>query len=490
MQGKKYYQPKLFTTYNLADRIPEDNFYRRLKEILNLNFVRKSTASYYGQKGQQSIDPIVFFKLSLVGYMENICSDRKLVDHCAMRLDILYFLDYDIDEELPWHSTVSRTRKLFGEEIFTAVFQNVLKLCIDKGMVSGRRQAIDSALIKANASLDSLERKEILEDSKDYIKEVEQNNNPEKSDNPQPPKKKIGTYDTDKKLSNKTYTSTTDPDAKISYKPNKPRRLNYLSQVSVDIGSHVITHIQADFADKKDNECLPSILDKTRANLQLNGLKLEQVACDSNYSSADVLKYLDVNNITGYIPNTGTYKSSRKGFTYYPQGDYYKCSQGKDLVYSKMITKRNTEFKEYRSKVEDCKSCPVKQTCIGKSSQKQILNTIDKPYFEKMLDRVKTPYGKYLTKKRHATVEPVFGSLIEYGGMKKIMPKGISQANKNMTMAAVAYNLKKYMKTVTKKSKSKVIEREMKVVRELEYLYSNILLFLYNTIYNRASIQN
>ena len=94
--------------------------------------------------------------MSLVGYLENINSDRQLVEHCSMRLDILFFLSYDIDEELPWHSTISRTRQLLGEEIFRKVFKWVLKRCVDKGMVAGRRQAVDSALIKANASMDSL----------------------------------------------------------------------------------------------------------------------------------------------------------------------------------------------------------------------------------------------------------------------------------------------------------------------------------------------
>ncbi|WP_207421542.1 transposase [Desertivirga brevis] len=54
-----------------------------------------------------------FFKLLLTGYLENITSDRKLIEHCSMRMDILYFIGFDIDEELPWHSTISRTRQLY-----------------------------------------------------------------------------------------------------------------------------------------------------------------------------------------------------------------------------------------------------------------------------------------------------------------------------------------------------------------------------------------
>ena len=70
-----------------------------------------------------------------------------------MRMDVLYFIGYDLDEELPWHSTLSRTRKLYGQEEFVAIFKQVLKLCINKGLISGKRQAVDSVLVKANASI-------------------------------------------------------------------------------------------------------------------------------------------------------------------------------------------------------------------------------------------------------------------------------------------------------------------------------------------------
>jgi transposase len=94
--------------------------------------------------------------LILVGYLENLNSDPKIIAHSKMRLAILFFLDYELDEELPWHSTISRTRALYGEEVLKELFSKVLSLCVSKGMLSGRRQAIDSAFVKANASMDSL----------------------------------------------------------------------------------------------------------------------------------------------------------------------------------------------------------------------------------------------------------------------------------------------------------------------------------------------
>src|SRR5215218_438602 len=173
MQGKKNYQEKLFINFQLSQYVPAENFYRRLKESLDLQWLYKSTKSYYGREGQQSIDPIVFFKLILVGYLENLNSDRKIIAHSKMRLDILFFLGYDLGEELPWHSTISRTRQLYGEEVFKELFSKLLSLCVNKGMLSGRRQAIDSAYIKANASMDSLVEKQIIEDGQHYLEELQ-----------------------------------------------------------------------------------------------------------------------------------------------------------------------------------------------------------------------------------------------------------------------------------------------------------------------------
>jgi len=180
MQGKKHYQPKLFHTFQLSDRVPKTSFYRQLKEVLDFQFLYKMTRPYYGVCGQKSIDPVVFFKLCLVGYLENIISDRKLIDHCSMRMDIIYFLDYDIDEELPWHSTVSRTRQLFPEEVFEELFNQVFSMCVSKGMVSGHSQAIDSAPVKANASMDSLELKVPEEELDEHLRKVRYMSTPDR----------------------------------------------------------------------------------------------------------------------------------------------------------------------------------------------------------------------------------------------------------------------------------------------------------------------
>jgi transposase len=132
MHGVKIFQENLCDSFQLSDRVPVTNFYKRLKEVLEINFLYTDTSRYYGSSGQKSLDPVVFFKFCLVGYLENLTSDRQLIDHSSMRLDILYFLGYYIDESLPWHSMISRTLQLFPEAVFESVFTDVYFQRYDK----------------------------------------------------------------------------------------------------------------------------------------------------------------------------------------------------------------------------------------------------------------------------------------------------------------------------------------------------------------------
>jgi transposase len=482
MQGRKSFEEKLFTNFQLSDRIPSDNFYRRLKDILDLRFVYNATAKYYGFEGQESIDPIVFFKLILVGYLENLASDRRIIATASMRLDILFFIGYNIDEPLPWHSTLSRTRQLYGEDVFKQLFRQVLKQCIDNGMVAGRRQAVDSALIKANASMDSIAEKEILDDANAFSdelylnqeetvkkkvdaykkKKVEEHHRWKQKAYKGQPGSRTSVDPTDEKrpkfLSNHTHYSTTDSDARIAVKPGKPRQFNYLAQTCVDTAHHVITHMQACHADKKDSQCLPEVLTHLTENLRTQGLIIEQVMADTGYSSGAALKALEHLQITGYIPNFGQYKYEREGFTYHKEGDYYTCPENKKVEFKKIKDNNGYPMKEYRTSRKDCAACSLRSTCIGKSFEKKIRETLDKPYYDKMHERLQTSYARQMKKLRQSTVEPVLGTLINFLGMRRINTRGIKNANKCMIMAAIAYNIKKLIRFRAQKVISKAME--------------------------------
>ena len=501
MQGKKHYQEKLFTSFQLSDRVPIDNFYRRLKEHLELHWLYTATEKYYGTEGQQSIDPVVFFKLILIGYFENLNSDRKIIAHSKMRLDILFFLGYDLDEELPWHSTISRTRGLYGEEVFKALFSRVLGLCVSKGMLSGRRQAIDSAFVKANASMDSLQEKEIIEDGAHYLEELQhdpyggevyQHHNVMKDDRNKDnitqsrkksteqhhqwkaneykgmPKGKSVTKSGDKNtekakpkfVSNHTHYSTTDRDARVSVKPGKPRQLNYSMQTAVDMSSHVITNVEAHFADRRDSECLGEVLENTINNLKQHDLAVEEIACDTGYSSGKALQACIDHNITAFIPNFGHYKAERDGFVFDKENDRYTCTaKGVHLPYKKTYQDNKGYYKkQYRSSAKDCAHCPLRTSCIGgRADYKKLEETVDKPLYDGMHGRLQTAYAKRMKKLRQATVEPVLGTLINFMGLRRIWSRGLKSANKFMIGAATAYNLRKWLNNQERKTKTAVM---------------------------------
>jgi len=459
MQGKKHYQEKLFVNFQLSEYVPADNFYRKLKEQLDLKFIYKLTSKYYGTEGQKSIDPVVFIKLMLVGYLENMNSDRRIISTSRLRMDILYFIDHDLGEELPWHSTLSRTRQLYGEHVFTELFKKVLKQCIDKGMISGSRQAVDGFFIKANASLDSLVEKQIMDDAERYSRQLKDNEEvdipvikPEKDDGPDDKGLKAK-----KNPSNDTHYSPSDPDAKMSVKPGKPTALNYLGQVAVDTATHMITHVQAFTAEKRDSQCLAAMLRHIKSNLFENGITLQEVIADTGYSSGDAFKALEANKVTGYIPNRSLFNFERKGFTYYADGDYYECVNGKQLTFRGNVFDGGYFMKRYLVGRKECKDCPLQEQCSAyRKNITQIRETIDKPYYDRMHIRMQTVKGKKMMKLRQSTVEPVIGTLVNYLGIKKVNSKGLEQANKCLTMAALAYNLKKMIKQQSRKIKTNI----------------------------------
>lgn len=500
MQGKKAISPKMMYQVHLDELVPQENFYRKLNSELDLHFLYKETEKHYGREGQESIDPVVFLKICLVGYLNNINSDRRLIEYCSNCLDVRLFIQYDIDEPLPWHSTISRTRQLYGEEIFLTLFKKVLSLCIEKGMVRGKRQAIDSAFIKANASLDSLVEKEVLDDVEKYsdelnagsefkIKSEENKKETEHMDKSRSTvsaekKKEVerhhkwkeeayqgepsntnskqidehGNLIRPKFLSNHTHYSSTDPDARISVKPGKARQMNYSGQIAVDDAHHVITGAMADYADKRDSQSLAQILAQTIQNLKEENITVEQITADTGYSSGKSLRMIEEKNIDAYIPNFGQYKYEREGFIYNKEKDQYQCTRGnKALLPYKSIRRSHDkhEMKVYRSSETVCKNCPVRTTCIGEKTYfKKIEHSLDKPLYDKMHLKMQTEYAKRIMRKRSSTVEPVLGTLINFLNMKRVNTRGIKQAHKHVLMAALTYNLKKYLKFVSRKSQT------------------------------------
>lgn len=454
MIGKKQYEPKLLYSVALEDLVPKDNFYRKLDELLDLRFLYKQCERLYGKTGKPSIDPVVFFKLLLYGYFENIISDRELIRKASDSISARYYLGYDFDEELPWHSTISRTRKLFDEKTFEKVFEEVLDKCIKGGLVSGEHQSIDSTLVKANASMDSLKKKATIIELKKYVEQTKEENiiedeknkkgNDQSKESPKPKSEK-------RKTSNKEYLSKTDSDSKIEKKGKNPTDLYYHTHYSVDSKENVITDALVVGADMGDSLVLPEIISSLEERLSKRNFNISSISTDTGYFSGKNLREIEAKSIIPYMPRTQnenkTGKYDKSKFSYNEAEDLYVCPSEKKLNY--FYYKKSHQSHVYKAKEADCKKCRLKEFCTNAKSR-QINRSIYNDEFERLEERMKTPEAKTAMYYRKTGPEHLFAEAKNYHGLKKFMTRGLSSAQKNSYIIATVQNIKRLLKAKNK----------------------------------------
>jgi len=163
MMGKKERGEKLYYDLSLDDKVPQDHLLRRIAEAVDFSFVHEIARPYYSHTGKPSVDPVVVLKMALIGYLYGIPSERRLASELPLNMGWLWFLGYDIDEETPDHSILSKSRARFGPDLYREFFCEVVRLCEEAGLISGEKIVVDSTLVPANASLESLVSKSIFE---------------------------------------------------------------------------------------------------------------------------------------------------------------------------------------------------------------------------------------------------------------------------------------------------------------------------------------
>ena len=165
MQGKKEFNQRIYYNINLDCLVPDDHFLKRLERLVSFDFVRDITKSYYSHTGKPSIDPVVLVKMLLVGYLFDIRSERKLVEEITLNLAYRWYIGYDLDEEIPDHSIFSKARTRFGKKLFLDIFEKILVKCIELGLVSKEGMLIDSTIVRADASDNSMVEINLLQSS-------------------------------------------------------------------------------------------------------------------------------------------------------------------------------------------------------------------------------------------------------------------------------------------------------------------------------------
>jgi transposase len=236
MGRKAEVQNKLFyEAINLDRRIRKDHILRKIAQLIDFDFIYNEVRETYGNNGNVSVPPPIILKMMLLLVLYNVRSERELIDTIPERLDWLWFLDYDLDDEIPNHSVLSKARNRWGVDAFKSFFERIVWQCVEAGLVDGSKLFMDSSMVKADASNNSVvnttKLQQYLNKSYRILEERLEEENASSS----------GESTTKGGDANKKHISTTDPDASVVRRGHGRSKLQYQIHRGVDEKHEIIT---------------------------------------------------------------------------------------------------------------------------------------------------------------------------------------------------------------------------------------------------------
>jgi transposase len=468
---------------SLEDLVPKDNFYRRLEGRLDLSFVRELVAPLYAKGGRPSVDPVVFFKLQLVLFCEDLRSERQLMGVVADRLSVRWYLGYDLHEPLPDHSTLTRVRERYGLEVFRLFFERIVEMCVEAGLVWGEELFFDSTAVKADASNESVvPRLAVVEDVEDHLGELfedppeDTDTRPdvEHEDTPPSPDAVLPTSgDGALRTSNRDrrdwiskngrpdrsvrrggylrmsdgLVSRTDPDATHTGRARTTSRLGYNAHYVVDGGkARIILSALVVPADVKDNLPMLDLLWRTCFRWRL---RPHHVTGDSIYGSLQNIRTVEDGGIRAFVPvrdwtHNFPGSFSKKDFRYDERRNLYICPEGEDLRH---IGNSYTErVSKYRADAATCNSCALKAKCTRADSGRLLRRSFDEHYIERVRAYHETEACKKAMRKRQVWIEPLFGEAKQWHGMERMRLRTLERTNCEVLITASGQNVKRLLK--------------------------------------------
>jgi transposase len=463
---------------SLEDLVPQEHFYRRLETALNLSFVRGLVAPLYAGGGRPSVDPVVFFKLQLVMFFEDIRSERQLMGIVADRLSLRWYLGYDLFEPLPDHSSLTRIRERYGLLVFRRFFERIVAECVEAGLVWGEELFFDATKVEANASMESriprfsaeahlgvlfgndepMPETEAGEESPESYAESDLDALPAASDRglraknaeredwisrEGKPDRAIvrGGY----RRRSDYELSPTDPDASLMQYKRGASRMGYHAHYVVDGGkARVILNALVTPADVTENQPMLDLLWRTAFRWRA---RVRRVTGDAKYGTKEIVAAVEKAGVLAYVSmadfeGRGPYYGTSR-FIYDVERDLYSCPQGESLrLYTHSYTER---LSRYRAKAETCNACPLKPECTPGASGRVLMRSFDEEILAKVRAyRGTTPYEKAL-RKRRVWVEPMFGEAKEWHGMRRFRLRRLWRVNAEAMVIATGQNIKRLL---------------------------------------------
>ncbi|MDP2815895.1 MAG: transposase [Rectinemataceae bacterium] len=145
-----------YAGFSLDSRVRKDHPLRDVARDVDFNFICGEVGGMYGHNGNVSVPPPVILKLLFLLVTYNVRSERELMLTVPERLDWLWFLGYTLDSDIPNHSVLSKARRKWGADVFRSFFERIVFQCVERGLVDGKKLFVDSSLVEANASKNSV----------------------------------------------------------------------------------------------------------------------------------------------------------------------------------------------------------------------------------------------------------------------------------------------------------------------------------------------
>jgi transposase len=379
---------------------PGHPFYQRLNGLLESEgfdaFVEERCAKHYATHfGRPSLTPGIYFRSLLIGYFEGLDSERGIAWRLADSLALRRFVGIDLDEMTPDHSTISRTRRRISLETHHEVFGWVLNLLADRGLLQGKRIAIDATTLEANAAMRSIVRRETGENYEEFLRGLAR-----ASGLVTPTREELARLDRKRKkrMSNEDWKSPADGDARITKMKDGRTHLAHKAEHAVDLDTGAIVAVTLQGADQGDTTSFDQTLGEAGMAVaeqigreaeqrpadppKVNVKGIEEVVADKGYHSAALIERVKSYQVRSYIP-----EKQQKG-------------------------RRHWE---------------------GKTAAQQAV------YQNRQ--RIQGDYGKSLLRKRGELVERSFAHCYDTGGMRRTHLRGHENILKRQLIHIGAFNL-------------------------------------------------
>ena len=299
MGRQKDGQGDLMVSWSEMPRSPGHVFYDRLQSVLIEGsfdaFAEASCRPYYAARmGAPSVPPGRYFRMPLVGYFEGIDSERGLEWRCSDSLSLRAFLRLGSRDRVADHSWLSRSRTRLPHEVHAAVFDWVLVLIAEAGLIKGERIGLDASTMEANAALRNIVRRDNGEGYREMLERLAGESGVET-----PTAEDLARLERKgKKLSNTDWVSKSDPEAKIAKMKDGTTHLAYKPEHAVDLDTGAVVAAELHPADEGDTTTLSKTLAKAEANLEAvdaapTSENPAECVADKGYHSRAVLRALN-----------------------------------------------------------------------------------------------------------------------------------------------------------------------------------------------------